>query len=380
MTEPAPAHPGEDLPDPISLQSWGFVPADELAEPDRAPSILIVEPLDVNRRLIRGILRTEGYRLLEADSPATALDVVRTQDVDLVILELMMPGMGGPEFCRRLKADRRTRLIPLVIITSVQGKDNEIAGISSGADEFLVQPLHPDIVRIRVRAMLRHKAAIDSREEAESILFALAQAIEHRDKATIGHCERLATLSMMLGTALGLPRGQIVALYRGGYLHDIGKVAVPDSILFKPGPLTPEEWRIMRTHTTNGEDICRSAKTLAPVLPIIRSHHERWDGSGYPDGLAGERIPLLARVLQIADVYDALTSERPYKAAYPSPAALDMLDEEAARGWRDPKLVRLLRQLIETPIETAVARSLVPWPPPEPMQQSLEAMRRALMK
>src|SRR5581483_8996207 len=181
------------------------------------------------------------------------------------------------------------------------GIENEIAGISSGADEFLIKPLHPAVVRTRVRAMLRNKSLIDSLEEAETILLALAQTVEHRDKYTDKHCQRLAVASVMLGEALGLPSQDLTALYRGGYLHDIGKIAIPDAILFKQGSLTSQEWDVMRSHP--------------PVLPIIRSHHERWDGSGYPDGLAGEDIPLLARILQVSDIYDALTSERPYKPA-----------------------------------------------------------------
>ncbi|MGE5488229.1 MAG: HD-GYP domain-containing protein [bacterium] len=359
-------------------QTWGFNAADEDMASDQTRSVLIIEPLEVNRQLLRGILRPDGYHLFEAEKPTDAMEILKSEDVDLVILELMMPGMDGPEFCRRLKADRRTRLIPLLILTSVQGRENEIAGITSGADEFLVKPLHPDIVRVRVRAMLRHKAALDSREEAETLLFALAQAIERRDKAIIGHCERLAILSMTLGTALELPRRDIVALYRGGYLHDIGKVAVPDAILFKRGPLTPEEWRIMKMHTIVGEQICRSARTLAPVLPIIRHHHERWDGSGYPDGLSGERIPLLARILQVADVFDALVSKRPYKPALSAETALSVLEEEARRGWRDPALVALLRRVLNQAGRYGLPTS-VPWPPSStPMQQSLEAMRRAL--
>jgi putative two-component system response regulator len=214
--------------------------------------------------------------------------------------------------------------------------------------------------------MLRHKAAIDSLEEAESILFALARAVEQRDKAFGGHCERLATTSLMLGTALGLPRPQLLALHRGGFLHDIGKVAIPDAILFKPGSLDEAEWAVMRTHTIKGEEICRHTRTLAAVLPIIRSHHERWDGSGYPDGLRGEQIPLLARILQVADVFDALTSIRPYKRAFSPAEALAVLDAETRRGWRDPRLVALLHKVVESAGAGAMAHSL-------------ENMRRALL-
>ena len=182
-------------------------------------------------------------------------------------------------------------------------------------------------------------------DETEEILFALALAVEQRDRHTGGHCERLAFIAVALGTAMGLAHPRLVALYRGGYLHDVGKVGIPDSILFKPGPLTADEWVTMRSHTTRGEEICRHMKSLAPILPIIRHHHERWDGSGYPDGLRGEQIPLLARILQIVDIYDALANPRPYKAAFTPDQALAVIQEETDRGWRDPQIVKVFLQL-----------------------------------
>ncbi len=178
-------------------------------------------------------------------------------------------------------------------------------------------------------------------DETEGVLLALGQAIEARDSTTGGHCERLAFHSLALGVAMGLSRHELLALYRGGYLHDIGKVAIKDSILFKPSALSEEEWATMRKHPMIGERICRRLSSLEPVLPIIRSHHERWDGSGYPDGLRGSRIPLLARVLQLADIYDALTTVRPYKRAFSPREALAIMEEETARGWRDPELMQL---------------------------------------
>jgi len=178
-------------------------------------------------------------------------------------------------------------------------------------------------------------------DETEGILFSLAMAVEQRDRETAGHCERLALMAVAMGIAMGLTRASLMALYRGGYLHDVGKVGIPDSILFKPGPLTAEEWVTMRCHTTRGEEICRHMKSLAPVVPIIRHHHERWDGTGYPDGLWGEQIPLLARVLQVVDIYDALTSARPYKRAFTPEEALTILQEEVDKGWRDPQIVKL---------------------------------------
>jgi len=260
----------------------------------------------------------------------------------------MLPEMSGPELCRWIRSQRPTQLVPVLMITSVQGVENEIVSISSGADEFLIKPLHPAVVRTRVRAMLRNKALIDSLEEAETILFALAQAVERRDRNTGQHCQRLAAISVMLGEALGLSHADLTALLRGGYLHDVGKIGIPDAILFKEGMLTTEEWEVMRSHPVRGEEICRPMKSLRPVLPIIRNHHERWDGSGYPDGLAGEDIPLLARILQVADIYDALITERPYKPPMSPVQAFATMEEEVQRGWRDPELVPLFFSIIQS--------------------------------
>lgn len=193
--------------------------------------------------------------------------------------------------------------------------------------------------------------------DVEAVVLTLALAVERRDSLTAGHCARLSLMSAEIGKRLGLSSQEICALERGGFLHDVGKVAVPDAILFKQGPLTQEEWAIMRHHTIAGEEICRPIRALEPVLPIIRHHHERWDGSGYPDGLAGDRIPLLARVIQVADIYDALTAVRPYKDAFSHREALSILAEEADRGWRDPELIRFFCQM-QTPVSEPHALSL----------------------
>jgi putative two-component system response regulator len=342
---------------------------------NQAPTVLIVDDNELNRRLLKAILKTEPYRIMEAQRPAAALSLLEREKVDLVVVDLVMPGMSGPDFCRVLKSNRRTQLVPILMTTSVQGADSEIAGIDSGADEFLLKPLKPALMRSRIRSMLRNKALIDSLEEAESILFALAKSVEARDNYTGLHCERLAAYSVALGQALGLSRQDQLALYRGGYLHDIGKVSIPDAILFKRGLLTEQEWQIMRMHTIRGEEICRPMKTLAPVLPIIRSHHERWDGTGYPDGLRGEEIPLLARILQVADIYDALTTARSYKPAFSHEHAIEIMLEEARRGWRDPELIPLFAEV------TRSDRPADPsWPGEAVVHQSLENMRRELMK
>jgi putative two-component system response regulator len=342
-------------------------------------TILIADGADINRRFLRGILKSAPYRLLESRRGSEALAILERENVDLVIVDLLLPEVSGPDLCWRLKQNRKTQLIPIIMLTSVLGVENEINGINSGADEFLIKPLHPSVVRTRIRAMLRNKAAIDTLEEAESILFALAQTVEQRDRYTGGHCQRLATYSVAIGTALGLSRQGLVALHRGGYMHDIGKISIPDAILFKKGPLSPEEWEIMRTHTVHGEGICKPMRTLAQVLPIIRNHHERWDGSGYPDGLSGERIPLLARILQMADIYDALTTARPYKRAYSHREAFTVLEEEARQGWRDPELIQVLGEIVN---EQSLARecAATAWPDDRSMQQSLDNMQRELSR
>ena len=210
-------------------------------------------------------------------------------------------------------------------------------------------------------------------DETEAILFALALAVEQRDHQTAGHCERLATMSVAMGIAMGLARASVLALYRGGFLHDVGKVGIPDSILFKPGKLTAEEWVTMRSHTVRGEEICRHMRSLGTVVPIIRHHHERWDGSGYPDGLRGEQIPLLARVLQIVDIYDALTSPRPYKPAFTAQKAIDVIREETDRGWRDPKIVRLFLELHDD-----VLAKIATYATDAAADRPLESMRESL--
>jgi putative two-component system response regulator len=369
--------PAGSAASPLCVPLWENV----LEEAAQEPTILIVDEIDVSRRLLKAMIKTQSYRILEARRPSEAFQILDQEKVDLVILDLIMPEMSGTEFCHRLKNNRATQLIPILMVTSVQGTETEITGIDSGADDFLVKPLNPSLVRARLRGMLRNKALVDSLDEAETILFALAQSVEQRDKYTGAHCERLAAYSVAIGRALGLPKQDLLALYRGGYLHDIGKVGLPDSILFKRGLLSEAEWETMHQHTIRGEAICRPMRTLAPVLPIIRSHHERWDGSGYPDKLRGEQIPLLARVLQVADIYDALTTARPYKPAFSHDHAIAIMLEESTRGWRDPELVPLFAQITSAELKDSSNHlDPVQWAGNSDMHVSLENMRRELTK
>ncbi|MDQ2944751.1 MAG: response regulator [Acidobacteriota bacterium] len=334
------------------------------------PHVLIIDNEAINRRVLKGMLKAAPYRIFECREASEAIELLESERIDVIVLDLMLPGMSGPDLCRWLKDNRKTRFIPLLMLTNVQGVENEIAGISSGADEFLTKPLHPAVVRTRIKAMLRNKSLIDSLEEAENILIGLAQAVEHRDKYTGSHCERLAAYSVRMGMALKLPEEDLTALRRGGFLHDIGKISTPDAILFKPASLTADEWEVMKSHTIKGEEICKQMKSLAPVLPIIRSHHEKMDGSGYPDGLVGEQIPLLARILQVVDIYDALTTARAYKPAFSQEEALRMMAGEVRRGWRDPMLVELFARTIRGDLNESGQ---------DAMQMSLNNMRTHLL-
>jgi putative two-component system response regulator len=330
-----------------------------LQRSSQPPAALVVAERDSERRMLVSLLRREGCRIIEASNGPTGLDLVAASPLDLVVLDRDMASLDGLECCRRIKSNRRTALTPVLMVTAIRSVSDEVAGIQAGADEYLSKPIHPEVFRARIRALIRHKVAVDRLEETETILFALAQAVEKRDHSTAGHCQRLAMYSVAFGLRLGLSQSQLLALHRGGYLHDIGKIAIPDSILFKAGKLSSEEWVLMKTHSIRGEEICRPLRSLSDVLPIIRNHHERWDGAGYPDGLRGQGIPLLARVLQLADAYDALTTERPYKPAFPSQTAIEMLEEESRLGWRDPELTATFVKLPFAELASAAERMLV---------------------
>jgi len=265
-----------------------------------------------------------------------------------VLLDVMMPNLTGFEVCEKIKANPDTYLIPVVLITALSDKQDRIEGIRAGADDFLIRPVDSTELLARVRSLLTLKFRTDELERAESVLFTLARSIEGKDPYTHGHCERLADYSATLGEHLKLSKDEVTALRRAGVVHDIGKIAVPDSIILKPTSLSPEEWRLMREHPVVGERICAPLKSFRPVLPIIRHHHEKFDGSGYPDGLAGEAIPITARVLQIVDVYDALTTIRPYKPAFSITDALKIMQVEVAKGWWDPHIFSLFEQLVRS--------------------------------
>ncbi|MGB7682529.1 MAG: HD domain-containing phosphohydrolase [Candidatus Acidiferrales bacterium] len=310
------------------------------------PKILLVDDELAPRSGLEILLRREGFEVRSAGDGETALRFCAEFLPDLVLLDIVMPGLDGFEVCRRIKAAPETRLTPVVLITGLSATSDRIQGINAGADDFLSKPIDFNELLARTRSLLRLKDYTDELEHAEAVLFSLARSIEARDPSTHGHCERLSEISALLGARLGLETEQVTALRRAGVVHDIGKIAVPDAILLKQGPLTNEEETLLREHPVVGERICSPLKSFRLVLPIIRHHHEKQDGSGYPDGLRGEEIPVTARVLQIVDVYDALTTERPYRVALDSAGALEHLEEEAKRGWWDPHLLAEFRKLL----------------------------------
>jgi len=310
--------------------------------------VLVADDQAANRELLQELLTAQGYTVIAvADGASAVAELARTQ-IDLVLLDVMMPRMNGFQVCEAIKSNPDTYLVPVILVTALSEKQDRLEGIKVGADDFLSRPVDRAELLARVRSLLKLKQRTDELERAESVLFTLARSIEGKDPYTHGHCERLSDYSARLGEHLGLSEDQLVALRRAGVVHDVGKIAVPDAILLKPSSLTAVEWELIREHPVVGERICAPLKSFRFVLPIIRHHHEKFDGSGYPDGLRGEAIPVTARVLQIVDVYDALTTDRPYKHAFSITDALQTMKQEVARGWWDPHIFDEFEQLVRS--------------------------------
>lgn len=319
---------------------------DPVAAPADRPTILVVEDDAHIRDVLSGLLGTLGYRMLMAASAEQALDALNVVSPDLVLTDVHLGAMSGIELCARLKADPRYELMPVVILTAVGDLEARVAGLAAGADDFFTKPVAFVELRTRLGVLLRVRLLLSQLERAEAVITTLALTIEARDPYTLGHCDRLSRYAVAVGEGLGLDPEMVRSLRLGGYLHDLGKIAVPDGILLKPGPLDPIEYERIRAHPGAGSDLVLGLRSMELVRPIMRHHHEKWDGSGYPDGLKGEAIPLGARIISVVDVFDALHTERPYKAALSRSEAVSTLIREADLGYWDPRVVETFLEIL----------------------------------
>jgi putative two-component system response regulator len=291
----------------------------------------------------------------EATDGQEALDAVASQEPDLIFLDIAMPKIDGLTVCRKLKNDPAQRLIPVVILTAMNDRATKLNGIEAGADDFLTKPFDAAELLVRTRVLLRERALNLKLDGAESVILALARVVEARDLYTVHHAERVGRYSRAIGQAYGVDEPtDLDALYRGGVLHDLGKAVIPSEILLKNGPLTDEEWAIMRTHSTAGERICQPLKSTAAYLSMIRHHHERFDGAGYPDHLVGEKTPLAARIAAVADAYDAMITARPYRNELGPERVRQELVLGAGRQW-DAALVDVFLELLDRGAVTQIA-------------------------
>ena len=311
-----------------------------------AASVLVVEDDPANRVLLTRLLERAGYRALTANDGPSGLAAAFELAPDIVLLDVGLPGMDGLEICRRLRADARTVALPVVLLTGRTSVDDVVAGLDAGADDFLAKPFREAELLARLRSARRLALVMAEMEGAQAVVAALASAVEAKDSMTEDHCQRLAGLTHLLATAAGLQPKVVKGVVFGALLHDIGKIGVSDTILRKPERLTGDEWIEMRRHPIIGEQICRPLASSREFAPIVRHHHERWDGLGYPDRLKGDEIPIGARIVGLADAFDAMTHDRPYRAARSPDEAIDLIAGEAGRQF-DPGLVESFATLVD---------------------------------
>lgn len=306
---------------------------------DERPKLLLVDDEPANLQVLRQILQAD-YRLLFARDGYRALELARDEQPALILLDVMMPGMTGHEVCRQLKAEPATAGIAVLFVSALVDAEDEAAGFAAGAVDYISKPVSPPIVRARVRTHLSLVSIDELRQTRLQLVQCLGLAAEYKDNETGLHVIRMSHYARLLAEALGMPESWIDDLFNAAPMHDIGKIGIPDAILQKTGKLDAGEWAVMQRHPCIGAEIIgrQPSRLLQMAARIAQHHHEKWDGSGYPQGLAGEEIPLEARIVAIADVFDALTSERPYKPAWTVEAAVQLLQEQSGRHF-DPQLV-----------------------------------------
>ncbi|HEX6487547.1 MAG TPA: HD domain-containing phosphohydrolase [Candidatus Dormibacteraeota bacterium] len=312
----------------------------------RRPRVLVVDDRRLNIEVTMEYLAELDCEVFSATNGYDALTIVAEHSLDLVLLDIMMPGLDGFEVCRRIKAAEPTRLLPVVLVTALNQAGDRARGLDMGADDFIVKPVDRHELLARVRSLLRLKELYDRLEDSERVIFALARAVEAKDSYTESHTERVGRTALALAAAAGIAGAELEDVYRGGVIHDIGKIGVPDHILLKPGPLDVEEVEQMRLHTVIGAQILAPLLSASTLVPIVRHHHERMDGLGYPDGLVADEIPLAARVVAVCDAFDAMVSTRPYRAGLSPHEARAILLDGAGTQW-DAELVRLFLERVE---------------------------------
>ena len=307
--------------------------------------ILIIDENPLSRMTAADLLSLDGYEVLEANNLSLIFDDIAKQQPDLILLDTMMRQIDSFSFCRQLKEDKRTANIPVVLTTLTDSREDRIKMMEAGGDDILVKPLNRIELSARVKSLINQKRLNDGLNQTEQVLFTIAKAVDNRS-VNKGGSVRIASLVKSFGEYLGLSLEEIDDLAFAAHLHDIGTIAIPDAVMLKKGELTTEERELIGQHVLFGEEICQPLRNRSGVLPIIRHHHERWDGTGYPDGLSGDRIPYLAQIFQIIDIYDALTSDRPHKRAYSPTEALQIIMEETQKGWRNPELIEQFKVFI----------------------------------
>lgn len=316
--------------------------------PEQAARILIVDDDPDIREVLMRWLGDSGFQVCEASSAAQAVKAIDREPPDLVLLDVHLAEGKGHDVLRAIRSRPSLLLLPVIMITGAASWAEKLEAIDQGATDFLPKPLHLEELSYRIRALLRLKSYTDALEEAEGVMFALARTIDARDAYTGGHSERVAAYAGLLAERLGLSVRDQEAARLGGLFHDFGKVAVRDEILRKPDKLSAQEFEEIKRHPAMGRDLLAHMKSLAGALPAVYHHHEKMDGSGYPDGLLGEAVPLVARIVTIADIYDALTTDRPYRAALGHARAVHIMEEEARLGWWDKRLVSEFGALLDS--------------------------------
>lgn len=319
-------------------------------------AVLVVDDDLAIRKGLAFILQKEGYTTIEAKNGREAIEIVNSQCIDIILLDLMMPELNGLEVCSQLKNNEETRLIPVVMITAIHEQKEKLKAIDAGVDDFITKPINIPELRARVRSLLRMKHLNDLLDRADTVISSLANAIEAKDKYTEGHNERVSRYARELAKAIDLSEREQEIISMAGILHDIGKIGVPDNILNKKGPLDDLEFACIVSHPQHGEKILKPLHSLHGVHDVVLYHHEHWDGNGYPFGLKSEEIPLYARIIAIADSYDAMISTRPYRKALKKSAALKELEDKAGQIW-DPNLVKIFLNLMQTNEESEVIRT-----------------------